>query len=136
LLGTYGSKKDINGEDLTLRVGAVAGSGQVLSIRSRPLTDEDIPRALRAGYAGFYQPSALFLNSSVAAFVEVAWRWRAVVEALGRYRCPYAADELDAWFERQEASRQQVLAGMARIDPALADPQLDSLWIETITQDY
>jgi hypothetical protein len=136
LLGVYGSDLVINGEDLTLRVGAVVGSGRVLGIRSRPLTVEDIPQALRADYANSYHPAVRFLNSSVAAFVEVAWRWRAAVAVLRRYPCPYAVDELGAWFDQQEAVRQQVLAGMVRSDSALADPQLDSIWIETITQDY
>ena len=143
LLGAYGSLV-VNGEDLTLRVGADASSGRVVGIRSRPLTVEDIPRVLRADYTGYYQPAVRFLNSSVAAFVEVAWRWRAAVEALRRYPYPDNKvddlvawkDELDAYYARQEASRQHVLAGMVRIDPALADPQLESIWIETITQDY
>jgi hypothetical protein len=83
-----------------------------------------------------------FFNSSLAAFVEVAWRWRAAVEVLRRYPdlkvddLEAWKDELDAYYARQEAVRQQVLAGTVRIDSALADPQLDSIWIETITQDY
>jgi hypothetical protein len=144
LLGAYGSDLVINGEDLTLRVGAVVGSGRLLGIRSRPLTVEDIPQALRAYYAGIYHPAVRFLNSSVAAFVEVAWRWRAAVAVLRRYPGPDNKvddleawkDELDAYYAQQEAVRQQVLAGMVRLDSALADPQLDSIWIETITQDY
>jgi len=136
LLGSYGGELMSNGEDLTLRVGAVAGSGRVLSIRSRPLTVEDIARPLRAHYADFYAPAVRFFNSSVAAFVEVAWRWRAAVMVFRRYLGPDEEDEMDVWFDRQEAILQQVLAGMVRIDHALAEPQLDAIWVETITKDY
>jgi hypothetical protein len=144
VLGTYGSEHRDGGEDLSLRVGAVASSGRVLGIRSRPLTVEDIAPGLRDNYADFSQPAVHFFNASVAAFVEVAWRWRAIVMVLRRYPGPDNTvddvqawkDELDAWYARVEAVRQQVLAGMVRIDPALAEPQLDSLWVETMTKDY
>ncbi len=55
---------------------------------------------------------------------------------LGRYHCPDEEDEIDVWFDRQEAILQQVLAGMVRIDHTLAEPQLDSSWVEMITKDY
>lgn len=135
LLGSYGSEQVRMGEDLTVRVGAVVGSGRVLGIRSRPLTVEDLPLLLRTHYADFSQPAVWFFNSSVAAFLEVAWRWRAAVMVLRRYPCPDKADELDAWFHRREAVLQQILAGMVRIDHALADPHLDSMWVEAITKD-
>ena len=137
LLGSYGSDLVIDGEHMTMRVGAVVGSGQVLGIRSRPLTVADMPPALRAYYADSYTPTPAvrFFNSSVAAFVEVAWRWRAAVSVLGRYPCPEEVDELAAWFDRHNACLQQVLAGMVRIDQALADPHLASLWVTTITED-
>lgn len=136
VLGSLGGEHVRDGEDLTLRVGAVAGSGHVLGIRSRPLTVEDIAPALRAHYADFSQPAVVFINSSVAAFVEVAWRWRAAVMVFENYPCPDEVDEMEAWFDRQDAVLQQVLAGMVRIDHALAEPQLDSIWVETITKDY
>jgi hypothetical protein len=136
LLGSYGSEHVVGGEDVTLRVGAVAGGGRVLGIRSRPLTVEDIAQPLRAHYSDFSQPAVQFFNSSVAAFVEVAWRWRAAVMELRRYPCPDEEGEGAVWFDRKEAALQQVLAGMVRIDHALADPQLDSIWVETITKDY
>jgi hypothetical protein len=67
---------------------------------------------------------------------EVSWRWRAAVEVFGRYPCRDGADELEAWFPRHETCRQQVLAGMIRIDPAFADPHRASVWVTTITEDY
>jgi hypothetical protein len=140
LLGQYGPALVVGGEDLTLRVGAVAGSGRVLGIRSRPLTVEDVPRVLRADYADFSQPAVRFFNASVAALVEVAWRWRAAGPVFERYPCPGPGegDEADLmrWCDRQEAGLQQVLAGMVRIDHTLADPQLDSIWVDSITKDY
>jgi hypothetical protein len=135
LLGSYGGEQVRNGQDLTVRVGAVAGSGRVLGIRPRPLTVEDIARALRADDADFYRPAVSFFTSSVAAFVEVAWRWRAVLVVLGRYPCPAAEDELGAWFDRQEDGLRQVLAGVVRVDHALSEPHLDSRWVATITKD-
>ena len=136
VLGWYGNERVYNGEDLTFRVGAIVGSGRVLGIRSRPLTSEDMPPVGRAYYGESYSPSVHFINSSLAAFVEVSWRWRAAVAVLLRYPCPNELDKIETHYYQQEAVRQQVLAGMVRIDSALADPQLDSIWIETITQDY
>lgn len=135
-LGSYGSELVVDGENVTMRVGAVVGSGRVLGVRSRPLTVEDMPPVLRAYYADSSTPAVTFFNSSVATFIEVAWRWRAAVEVLGRYPCPEAEDELDAWFDRHNTCLQQILARMVRIDPAVADPHLASLWVTTITEDY
>lgn len=136
LLGAYGSELVVDGEKVTMRVGAVGGSGRVLGIRPRPLPVDDLPPQLQTYYAMLYQPAVRFFNSSVAAFVEVAWRWRAAVEVLGRYPCPEGEDELAAWFARRDTCRQQILAGMVRIDPALADPHLAAMWVTTITEDY
>lgn len=136
VLGRYGSELLFNGEDLTYRVGAVVGSGRVLGMHSRPLTIEDIPQVLRALPPDFSRSAVRFINSSVAAFVEVGWRWRAALTVLLRYPCPNELEEMDAWYDQQDAVFPQVLAGMVRIDPALAEPQLDSLWVDMITTYY
>ena len=79
LLGTYGADFD---PSLSIRVGAVADTGQVIGIRARPVTTDDIAEQLRAYHPNLYHPAVCYFNGSVAAFVEVAWRWRAAVELL------------------------------------------------------
>lgn len=139
LLGSYGSEVVMSdGENLTIRVGVVAGSGRVLGVRTRPLMVEDIHPQLRERHPDLYHPSVRFFNSSVAAFVEVAWRWYAAVKVLRRDAAPDSRswDEFEAWLDQQEACLHQFLTGMVRIDNALADQQLESIWVETIIEDY
>src|SRR5689334_12888405 len=69
LLGTYGPDFDAS---ITIRVGAVAGSGRVLGIRARPVTVTDLHPQLRPYHAGLYQPAVCYFNVSLAAYVEIA----------------------------------------------------------------
>jgi hypothetical protein len=71
LLGIYGA--DFN-PSLSIRVGAVAGTGQVMGIRARPVTTDDIAAQLRTLHPNLYHPAVCHFNRSAAAFVEVAWR--------------------------------------------------------------
>ncbi len=135
LLGIYGSDFD---PSLTIRVGAVSGTGQVMGIRARPMTTADIAAPLRPYHPDLYHPSVCYFNSSVAAFVEVAWRWRAAVELLRVSPGPHYS----APFEEHEQHRADVqrscetfLARMTALDHTIGDAELDSLWVETITDD-
>lgn len=136
LLGIYGSDSI---EDLTIRVGAAAGNGRVLGIRRRPATIDDIHPQLRSVYPHYHHPAVCYFNSSVAAFVEVSWRWRAAVELLKAHPGPPPTADLDQHDEHDEEvqqSRASFMAGMTQIDPTLGDPDLSSIWVETITENH
>ena len=69
-------------EALQISIGAVAGTGTVLQVRSRPVTIDDVAPSLREAVGHLYHPAVSFVGSSVAKFVELAWRWRAAREIL------------------------------------------------------
>jgi hypothetical protein len=132
LLGVYGSDYD---PELSIRVGAVAGTGQVMGIRGRPLTVDDIAVPLRPYHPNLYHPAVHYFNQSVAAFVEVAWRWRAAVARLNAHPEPRYDAPLEAHEEHQaeiERSCTAFFTRMSRLDSTLAD---NSLWISAITED-
>lgn len=129
-LGRWGS------HDLTPWMGAVAGDGRVLAIREKPLTAEDLHPDLREHYRGLYKPAVDFINSSVAQFIEVAWRWRAAIEVLGDLKEPDPLASLEEWkayFTRIEACERIVLAHIERIDSQVRTDDLGSLWKAVVT---
>jgi hypothetical protein len=135
LLGVCGTDHD---PELTIRVGAVAETGQVLGIRARPVTTADIHIQLREVYPDLYHPSVCYFNASIAAFVEVAWRWRAAVELIRSHKGPHYSAPYEE-HERHHAEVQECcemfLARMTELDPTLSDENLESVWIETITEE-
>jgi len=129
-LGQWGT------HDLTPRVGAVAGDGRVLGVRAAPLTADDFPAQLREHYKGFYSPAVLFINSSVAQFVEVTWRWRAAIELLNDLQePPYTNPDtaFNSFVARVKACRRMVLTLVEAIDGAVRADEPDSCWGDTIT---
>jgi hypothetical protein len=130
-LGVYGADFD---SDLTIRVGAVAGSGRVLGVRARPMTVTDLHPQLRAYHVGLYHPAVCYFNVSVAAFVEIAWRWRAAVEAIRTQVDSLVDDSYELHAELEQAG-SAFLNSMALIDPTLTDDLLESIWVETMTDD-
>lgn len=139
LLGSYGDELVTpDGEDLTLRVGVVAGGGRVLGIRSRPITTEDMHPQLREHYPDLYHPSVCPFSSSVAAFVEVAWRWHAASTVIYSQPEPPPSAGADAGWAHHVSQRracEQMLASLAAFDPALAVTDPRSLWVDEITPD-
>lgn len=122
----------------TPMMGAVAGDGRVLGLRKAPLTVEDLHRDLRDHYAGFYGPSVIFINSSLACLVELAWRWRAAVQLLRELHDQAPAgtrptEEYEAHYERLEACERTILAAAATIDPAINPDDPKNIWVELIT---
>lgn len=87
LLGVYGADFDA---DLAIRVGAVAGAGQVMGMRARPMTTDEIAEQPHAYHPDLYHAAVCYFNASVAAFVEVAWRWRTAVELLRSHPNPHS----------------------------------------------
>ncbi|HEX5145239.1 MAG TPA: SUKH-4 family immunity protein [Mycobacterium sp.] len=134
-LGSYGT--DLVAE-FTIHVGAVAGTGQVLGIRRSPVTTEDFAEPLRPYYPDLYHPAVHYFNASVAAFVEIAWRWHAAVELLRRHAEPhYSApvDEHEAHRAEQERALGAFLAAMTALDPTLDHNGITSLWVQAIIED-
>jgi hypothetical protein len=112
---------------------------QITATAARPLTVADLHRDLRAEHPDFRRPAVSFINSSVARYVEVAWRWycrrgsiAAQAGAAGR-RTPDA--EYLSYLTESKEHHEQFLAELAVIDPAIADPGLDSLCISTLLDD-
>ncbi|WP_143175796.1 SUKH-4 family immunity protein [Cryptosporangium aurantiacum] len=135
LLGVYGA--DFN-PDLTIRVGAIAGTGRVMGIRARPLTTDDVHEQLRPHHPDLYRPAVCYFNASVAAFVEVAWRWYAAVELLRANPAPDYTEPFEAHEQHHaevERSCATFLARMTSLDPTLDDRDLDSVWVEAILDD-
>ena len=113
--------------DLTPKIGAVASDGRVLGLRDAPVTAADLPPALREVYADLYHPAVTFLNSSIAQFVDIAWRWHAAVAILREFQL----QEPD--FARIEACERIVLDGVEAIDPAIDADDPEALWVAIIT---
>jgi hypothetical protein len=57
-----------------------------------------------------------------------------LLRALGGYPCPEGEDELKVWFDWHDTYLQQILAGMVRLEQALADLHLASMVTATITE--
>lgn len=135
LLGTYGAEFD---PSTAIRAGAVADAGQVMGIRARPVTTADIAEQLRAYHPNLYQPAVCYFNGSVAAFVELAWRWHAAVELLRAHPEPQHTaplEEHEQHYADVERSCAMFLDRMTLLDPSLGDSDLSSVWVETITDD-
>ncbi|MFF5496724.1 SUKH-4 family immunity protein [Streptomyces aquilus] len=129
-LGLWGS------HDRTPRMGAVRGDGRVLAVRSAPLTAADLTPALRGYHADLYHPAIDFISSSVARFVDLAWRWRAAVPLFAALTepplgCPEA--EFDTYLGGCDDCERIVLRGFERIDPALRADDARSLWGQLVT---
>jgi hypothetical protein len=134
LLAVFG-RQDADG--VAAQVGAVAGTGRVMNLRRRPITTGDIIEPLRFLYPDIYKPAVCHFNTSVTAFVETAWRWRAAGEVLRTHPEPhYLAphEEQERYFEEIQQAREAFLDGLTALDPTLGDPNLASLWVEIIEQ--
>lgn len=132
LLGIYGAK---GVDSLAIRVGAVAGTGQVMGLRDRSITTDDVAEPLRFRYPDVNLPAVWHFNASVTAFVEVAWRWRAAVELLRAHPEPqYTApeEEYKQYYAEIQRACDAFLDGLTSLDPTLGDPNVKSLWVETI----
>ncbi|MCC9312474.1 SUKH-4 family immunity protein [Kitasatospora sp. RB6PN24] len=115
-------------------VGVVPGDGRVLCLRPAPITIDDIPEVLRPYHSGLHKPAVSFFSSSVAQYVETAWRWHAAIQILRKVEEPsFTAPEADhvRHYERLYACVELVVDVARHIDRAVAaDDQ--SVWIELI----
>lgn len=76
------------GAGVSCWIGAVAGTGQVMTISSEPLKGDDLHPQLRSHNPDFYEPAVRVLNSTVMKYVEISWRWRAVENILFEVKSP------------------------------------------------
>ena len=116
-------------------VGAIAGSGRVLSLLPKPVTTNDFPPVLRAVHPEHYTPAVGFINSSVLQFVETSWRWYSCLQVLRQLSCPdYTEPEhaFDEYFTRLQACLTDILTTATIVDPAVEHADYKSLWLDVI----
>lgn len=136
-------------------IGALAGDGTVFGLKEAPLTTADLPPVMQDRYPDLYNPAVTYLNSSVAQFLEVAWRWRAasrILREVTETEPPFPgtrvaltergedADAIHAAYleqceqvwERTDVDIAAVLAAMAEIDNLTGPDGRESLWVELI----
>ena len=90
---------------------------------------------LRQEYEGFHRPAVEFINSSVAQFVEVMWRWRAAIDVLVDPRepqDPQPNEDAEAYLARR-ARDHLVLSRVEAIDPGVRADDPDAAWVQIIT---
>lgn len=125
-------------------IGAVAGTGGVLTIRPAPMTVDDLHPQMRPYHPGFYAPAVNFLNSSVAQFIDVSWRWRAAREVLSTLPEPdprlfasrtEAKEAFDAHVATVKRCEWIILDHIERIDSRVRAEDPDSLWREIVVDE-
>lgn len=130
------------GEDVHW-IGAVAGSGRVLAISPEPMTVNDIHPQLRAHRPDFYKPSVAFVNSSIAQFVEISWRWWTVEQLFYALRSPNpmnftdrakAKDAFLAHIDLIERCERLVLEHIELIDDKAFPDGRNSFWWEIVAE--
>ena len=120
-------------DDRSPAIGAVAGDGRVMVILRAPLTVADLPFSLQPYYPDFHRAAVQFVNSSVAHYVEVAWRWYAANAVYQRMDRPPSSEVL-AYLALEIEQRRRLLAGLTAIDPSIGDEALGSAWVDAVTE--
>ncbi|MFI0966499.1 SUKH-4 family immunity protein [Streptomyces sp. NPDC021080] len=118
-------------------VAVVPGEGRVLCLRPAPITVDDLPEVLRPYNQGLHKPAVSFFSSSVAQYVETAWRWHAALRILRRIEEPeftVGEAELLRHYDRLHLLVERVVDAAARIDPAVEEAIQPSVWIELIRE--
>ncbi|MFG2823340.1 hypothetical protein ACGFX4_28415 [Kitasatospora sp. NPDC048365] len=126
----WGTKED------SFVVGVRPGDGRVFCLLPAPITADDIPEVLRPYHAGLHEPAVSFFSSSVAQYVETAWRWNAAIQILRRVEEPaHTAPEEDhvRHYERLCACVELVVDIARHVDHAVAADDR-SVWIELIRE--
>ncbi|MGW2426519.1 SUKH-4 family immunity protein [Streptomyces sp. NPDC001709] len=117
--------------------GVVPGEGRVLCLLPEPIIVDDLPEVLRPYNRGLHKPAVSFFNSSVAQYVETAWRWHAVLEILQQIEEPeFLAGEAEylRHHDRLYSLVELVVDAVGRIDPAADAEDRPSVWIELIRE--
>jgi len=130
-LGFWGPSPD------SFVVAVVPGEGRVLCLLPAPVTAEEIPEVLRPYHPGLHKPAVSFFSSSVAQYVETAWRWHG---ALGVIRkadeaAPTAPEEaVVGHYDGLYACVESVVDAVRRLDSSVVADGPESVWIELIRE--
>jgi hypothetical protein len=98
---------------------------------------DDLPQVLKPYHSGLYKAAVSPLSSSVAQYVETAWRWHAALQVLDRVGQPApgaSESAVIAHYERLYACVDLDLQAACCIDTALATESPRSVWIELIRE--
>ncbi|MET7988328.1 SUKH-4 family immunity protein [Streptomyces sp. NPDC005281] len=128
-LGFWGSRRD------SCVVGVVPGDGRVLCLLPAPITVEDLPPALRPFHEGLHKPATSFFSSSLAQYLETAWRWHAALAILRSVTEPAInglQEEFDSHYDLLYGCVDLILDAVRRIDPAVAAQEPHATWVELI----
>ncbi|RPE39234.1 hypothetical protein EDD90_2220 [Streptomyces sp. Ag109_O5-1] len=118
-------------------VAVVPGEGRVLCLLPAPITVDDLPEVLRPYHQGLHKPAVSFFSSSVAQYVETAWRWHAALQILQQIEEPeFTVGEAEylRHHDRLYSLVELVVDAVGRIDPAAEGEGLPSVWIELIRE--
>ncbi|MEU4085258.1 SUKH-4 family immunity protein [Streptomyces aureus] len=116
-------------------VAVVPQEGRVLCLLPAPITVDDLPEVLRPYYQGLHKPAVSFFSSSVARYVETAWRWHAALGVLRQIEEPeFTAGEAEylRHHDLLYSLVKLVTEAVGRIDPVAEGEGLTSVWIELI----
>ncbi|WP_160311190.1 SUKH-4 family immunity protein [Streptacidiphilus anmyonensis] len=130
-LGFWGPRAD------SFVVGVVPGDGRVLCLLPAPVTAEDIPKVLRPYHAGLHKPAVSFFSSSVAQYVETAWRWYSAIRIIRRAGepAPTAPEEAVVHhYDRLYGCVELIVDAARRLDPVggVRVDAPESVWVELI----
>ncbi|MEU3342419.1 SUKH-4 family immunity protein [Streptomyces sp. NPDC006668] len=130
-LGFWGPSAD------SFVVAVVPGEGRVLRLLPAPITAEDIPEVLRPYHPGLHKPAVSFFNSSVAQYVETAWRWHGALGVIRKAEehAPTAPEEaVVRHYDRLYACVEFVVDAVRRLDSSVAADSPESVWVELIRE--
>ncbi|MEU9117991.1 SUKH-4 family immunity protein [Streptomyces sp. NPDC048483] len=130
-LGFWGPAED------SCVVGVVPGEGRVLRLLPAPITVDDLPEILRPHHAGLHKPAVSLFSSSIAQYVETAWRWHAALQILRQIESPphmAPEGEVVTHYDRLYACVDLIVDAVRRLDPGIAAEDRQSVWTELIRE--
>lgn len=97
----------------------------------------DIPEVLRPHHPGLHKPAVSFFNSSVAQYVETAWRWHGALGVIRKVDepAPTAPEEaVVGHYDGLYGCVEFVVDAVRRLDSSVAADSPESVWIELIRE--
>ncbi|MGW7260333.1 hypothetical protein [Streptomyces sp. NPDC054834] len=108
----------------------------MLFLLRAPITVDDLPEVLRPYNRGLHKPAVSVFSSSVAQYVETAWRWQAALQILQHIEEPDSVGEAECMrhYDRLYSCVELVVDAARRIDPQAEADDLPSVWVELIRE--
>lgn len=109
----------------------------MLRLLPEPITIDDLPEILRPYHQGLHKPAVSVFSSSVAHYLETAWRWHAALQNLQQIEEPaltVGKTEYIRHYDRPHSSVELVVDAARHIDPGSETDALPSAWIELICE--